>query len=105
MLAALVFMGDESHFLWLPIIIGLIPIAMVIAFMHRLPLSRLMLFTYCAVTVALGGVVLVATLVESVVNVEVWATPSRLVLSLHVAVGAMLLVALSGTRDRWGNHD
>lgn len=103
MLAAVVFIGGESQPLWLPIAIGLIPVAMAIAFAYRLPLSTLMLFTYCAVTVVLGGIVLVATFVESAINVGNWVTPSRLLLSMQVVVGAILLVALSRARD-WRGH-
>ena len=104
-IAAVVYTGGESQSIWYAITVGLLPSAFVVAYVFRLPHSKFMLLTYCAFTVALGGLVLVATLVESLVSVENWVTLSRLVLGLQVAVGAMLLVTLTRARDRWGHRN
>jgi len=104
LVAAVVYFGGESQSLWYAVTVGLIPVAIVVAYVFRLPHSKFMLLTYCAFTVALGGLVLLATVVESVGSVENWVTPSRLILGLQVAVGASLLVTLSNARHWWGHR-
>lgn len=104
LVAAIVYFSGGSQPLWYAIVVGLIPVAAVGAYVLRLPYSKFVLLTYCAFTVALGGLVLLVTVVESVGSVENWITPSRLILGLQVAVGASLLVALSSARHWWGHR-
>lgn len=101
LVAAIVYFGGDSQSLWYAVTVGMIPVAIVIAYVFRLPHSKFMLLTYCAFTVALGGLVLLATVVESAGGGESWITPSRLILGVQVAVGALLLGTLSNARHWW----
>jgi hypothetical protein len=101
LVGAVVYADAHPHELLYTVALGLIPAAMAVAYVRRLAYAEFILLTYCAFTVALGGIVFVATIIESLVNFDSWITLSRLVLGLQVALGATLLVSLFRAKGRW----
>ena len=98
--AGLVVFGGEYSSLGYSLAVGLVPIAVVAAYVLQLPYSSLVLRAYSATMAAVGGLVLLALLIDGAGS---WLNPSRLLLSAQVAVAILLAVALSpslGARDQ-----
>jgi len=90
--AGLVLFGGEYSSLGYSLAVGLLPMAIVVAYVLHVPYSSLVLRAYSAAMAGLGGLSLAVLIFEGSGS---WLSPSRLLLSAQVAVAILLAVALS----------
>lgn len=79
------------------LVVGLLPAALVVAYLGHLPYANLALRTYSTTLAALGGVALSVLVID---GTGTWLNADRLILTAQVSIAVMLAATLS----RSGHH-